>query len=262
MNSTRPAAVAGTFYPGDPRELDRLIAEFIGAVDLPQGTAPPKCLIVPHAGYIYSGRTAAYAYRLLQPHASTITRVILLGPPHRVPVRGIAIPAWQRFATPLGEVALDQPALTELEQFDCVSHSNAAHELEHSLEVQLPFLQSLLDDFTLVPMVVGECPPELVADVIDSLWGGNETLFICSTDLSHFHPYENAREIDRATCELIKAEQPTIEGEQACGCRALNGMLIAARRHDLPVELLHYCNSGDTAGPKDGVVGYGAFAIG
>ena len=262
MNSTRPAAVAGTFYPGDQQELNRLIAGFINAVDHPQRAAPPKCLIVPHAGYIYSGSTAAYAYRLLQPHAAAITRVILLGPPHRVPVRGIAIPTWRHFATPLGEVELDQPALTELEQFNFVSRSNAAHEFEHSLEVQLPFLKSLLDDFTLVPMVVGECAPEQVADVIDSLWGGDETLLICSTDLSHFHPYQSAREIDLATCELIKAEQPTIEGEQACGCRALNGMLVAARRHGLPVAQLHYCNSGDTAGPKDSVVGYGAFSIG
>lgn len=262
MSQIRPAAVAGMFYPRDARELQREVAELIDGVDnLAPRFGHPKALIVPHAGYIYSGPVAARAYDELGAARGIVKRVVLLGPVHRVPVRGLALPGVEAFETPLGRVPVDAEAVRMLAPFRQVATSPAAHAAEHSLEVQLPFLQKMLDEFTLVPLVVGEARPPEVRDVIERLWGGPETLFVISTDLSHYHSYEEARAIDQATLARIAAFDTDINHEEACGATPLNGFLVAARARGLSIRLLGANNSGDTAGGKDRVVGYSAFAL-
>lgn len=260
MNLTRPPAVAGTFYPASPATLaatvDQLLAEAPGAT-----MAQPKALIVPHAGYIYSGSTAARAYAALAPWRSTIRRVVLLGPTHRVAVDGLAVPKTDAFVTPLGSVPLDAAAIARLAALPQVVFSDRAHAEEHSLEVHLPFLQRLLDDFTLVPLAVGHATPQAVADVLDLLWGGPETLIVISSDLSHFLPYAAANEVDRETCEHILQLDNHLDPEQACGAYPVNGLLLLARQRGLTPHLIHQCNSGDTAGDKQRVVGYAAFSF-
>ena len=256
----RPAAVAGMFYPADPAALTREVEACLAAA--PRGDAPiPKALIVPHAGYVYSGATAARAYARLVLARQRIRRVMLLGPAHPVPIRGLALPVAEAFATPLGTVAIDAEAKAAAIKLPQVSASDVVHNLEHSLEVQLPFLQRVLDDFTLVPFAVGAATPADVAEVIDLLWGGPETLVLISSDLSHFHAYKQAQALDRATAESILAFDPTLRHEQACGATPINGLLLAARRRGLAIEQLGLCNSGDTAGDRGRVVGYAAFAL-
>jgi AmmeMemoRadiSam system protein B/AmmeMemoRadiSam system protein A len=221
----------------------------------------PKALIVPHAGYIYSGPVAARAYDELGAARGIVKRVVLLGPVHRVPVRGLALPGVDAFETPLGRVPVDAEAVRMLAPFRQVVRSPAAHAAEHSLEVQLPFLQKMLGEFTLVPLAVGDARPQEVRDVIERLWGGPETLFVISTDLSHYHPYEEARAIDRATLARIAAFDTDINHEEACGATPLNGFLAAARARGMSIRLLGANNSGDTAGGKERVVGYSAFAL-
>jgi AmmeMemoRadiSam system protein B len=221
----------------------------------------PKALIVPHAGYIYSGPIAASAYARLVPGRSLIRRVVLLGPVHRLPIRGLALPGADSFVTPLGAVAVDAEAAARLRAMPQVRESEAAHSLEHSLEVQLPFLQTMLEDFTLVPLAVGDASPSEVAEVIERLWGGPETLIVVSSDLSHYHPYERAAQIDSSTVDDILALADTLDHEQACGATPINGFALCARRHGLEPELLDLRNSGDTAGEKSRVVGYAAFAF-
>jgi hypothetical protein len=261
--SIRPAAVAGTFYPGDPALLsgavERLLAD--AAATAPAGAAVPKALIVPHAGYVYSGPIAATAYARLAPAASLIRRVVLLGPAHRVPVRGLALPGTQHFATPLGTVEVDEDATAVLRRLPQVHDNPLAHAGEHSLEVQLPFLQRVLGKFTLVPLVVGDATGAMVAEVLDLVWGGAETLIVVSSDLSHYHPYREARRADRATADTILEGEPGLDHEQACGATPVNGLLLAARRHRLTPELLDLRNSGDTAGDHGRVVGYASFAF-
>lgn len=259
MESIRPAAVAGTFYPGDPRTLAATVAALLGRAPEPDGP-PPKALIVPHAGYVYSGPTAAVAYRRLAPARDRIRRVVLLGPAHRVPVGGLALPPWEAFATPLGAVPVDREAAAEVRDLPQVTVSGPAHAWEHSLEVQLPFLQTVLGDVRLVPLVVGDAAPREVAEVIERLWGGPETLVLVSSDLSHYHPYEVARRIDSETVRRILRFEP-VSHAQACGGTPVNGLLPAARRHGLAPELLDLRNSGDTAGDQDEVVGYAAVAF-
>jgi len=260
MNQIRPAAVAGAFYPGNEqvlnRDLDALLAQARPALG-----PLPKALIVPHAGYIYSGPIAAYAYRRLEAGRGQITRVVLLGPAHRVAVRGLALPQVHAFATPLGLINIDLAACREIEGLEQVVHSDAAHALEHSLEVQLPFLQKVLGDFKLVPLVVGDASAEEVAQVLDRLWGGPETLILISSDLSHFMPYALAQRIDHKTSDMILHLQTGITHEQACGGTPVNGLMIAAKRHGLKPELLDLRNSGDTAGSPEKVVGYASFAF-
>jgi AmmeMemoRadiSam system protein B len=225
-------------------------------------TSPiPKALIVPHAGYIYSGSTAALAYARLAGARQTIRRVILLGPVHRVPVRGLALPEATTFATPLGNIEIDTQAVAKIATLPQVVVSAAAHALEHSLEVQLPFLQSILDDFKLVPLAVGNATSAQVAEVLGLLWGGDETLIVISSDLSHFLPYRTAQMIDQATTQRVMALDDSITHEQACGATPLNGLLVAARMQHLQPQLLGLCNSGDTAGDQARVVGYAAFAF-
>lgn len=260
MNAIRPPAVAGMFYPASPATLradvDRLLAT------APASTmAQPKALIVPHAGYIYSGPTAARAYAALAPWRATIRRVVLLGPTHRVAVRGLALPASEAFATPLGEVRVDAAARAAIAGLPQVVVSETAHAREHSLEVHLPFLQRALDDFSLLPLAVGQASPEAVAEVLERLWGGPETLLVISSDLSHFLPYATAQQVDGETCRHILDLAADVDPQQACGAFPVNGLLLAAQRHGLRPSLLYLCNSGDTAGDRQRVVGYAAFAF-
>ena len=262
MVSVRPAAVAGTFYPANPRELAREVDDMLGH-SAGGGLAPgfPKALIVPHAGYVYSGSVAAEAYERLLPARGIVRRVVLLGPCHRVPVRGLALPEAAAFTTPLGQVPIDQEAVKLLAGLPQVVVSSAVHAEEHALEVQLPFLQRVLGEFSLVPLAVGAATPEEVSEVIEKLWGGEETLIVISSDLSHYHPYDEACAIDRGTARAILDYSTGIDHEQACGATPVAGMLLAAKRHTLEVELLDLRNSGDTAGGRARVVGYASFAF-
>lgn len=258
--ATREPAVAGLFYPAGPARLRADVVRYLGAAAPAPGPAP-KALVVPHAGYVYSGAVAASAYALLAPAAGRVRRVVLIGPSHRVAFRGLAVPGAAAFATPLGEVPLDAHGLAAVRAHPAVRVLDAAHAAEHSLEVQLPFLQAALGEFTLLPLVAGDAAAADVAAVLDLAWGGPETLVVVSTDLSHYHGYEEARALDAATCRAIAALEPGLAGEEACGCVGLNGFLLAARRRGLAARLLDLRNSGDTAGDRDRVVGYAAFAF-
>jgi hypothetical protein len=267
MQSTRPAAVAGMFYPGDPRmlagEVDAMLDAAGAASPAPTiaQLSQPKALIAPHAGYIYSGPIAASAYALLAPFAQTIRRVVLLGPCHRVAVRGLAVPHARAFATPLGEIPLDQEAIAAALKLPQVVRHNGAHAEEHSLEVQLPFLQEVLDDFTLVPFAVGYATADEVAEVLDLLWGGPETLIVISSDLSHYHAYADAQRRDRHTADEIAHLHLLLDHDQACGATPINGLIELALRRGLQPKLLDLRNSGDTAGDKSRVVGYASFTF-
>jgi len=266
--SLRPPAVSGLFYPAAPAALaaqvDALLADARAARPGQERLAPPKALIVPHAGYVYSGSTAAAAYARLAPHAAQYRRVVLLGPAHRHGFRGLALPQATAFATPLGIVPLDTAAMAGLAALPGVSVLPEAHAGEHALEVQLPFLQRVLGDFTLVPLVVGLAPPEQVAAALRQLWGGPETLIVISSDLSHYHDYATARQLDLATAAAIeRADIAAVAGagntEGACGRHAIAGLLAVAADDALAPTRLALCSSGDTAGPRDRVVGYGAW---
>lgn len=263
MDTVRPPAVAGAFYPGQASVLRHDVTALLGQArpGADPGSPAPKALIVPHAGYIYSGATAALAYAPLASARASIRRVILLGPVHRVPVRGLALPGVAAFDTPLGRIDIDQEAVAAIAQMPQVVISRAAHAQEHSLEVQLPFLQAVLDDFKLVPLAVGDATPAQVAEVLDALWGGDETLIVISSDLSHFLPYGTAQAVDRDTVKNMMQLNSSITHHQACGAAPVNGLLQAARQHHLQPELLGLCNSGDTAGDKGHVVGYAALAF-
>ena len=260
--TVRPPAVASTFYPGDPSTLRAQIRNFIDAVP-PSQNIPPKAIIAPHAGYIYSGLTAAFAYKPLLLAKSQIKRVVLLGPAHRVYVSGMAAPSTDYFATPLGQILIDRPAIEQvISQFDYVQTSDAAHAEEHSLEVHLPFLQETLEDFALIPLVVGEATDSQVGAVLDTLWGGEETLIVISSDLSHFHSYEKAKQQDLNTAEIIERfEGDQLDYESACGRNPIKGLLAVAPHHQLSIQRVDLRNSGDTAGSKDRVVGYGSWVF-
>ncbi len=260
MINTRPPAVAGSFYPGDAKVLAATVDHFL-AEARPEPSLHPKALIAPHAGYFYSGAMAAEAYATLAHYADQIHRVILLGPTHRVAVNGIAVPEAGTFATPLGSIRLDALAIASIANLPQIVFSDHVHAFEHSLEVHLPFLQRVLDNFTLVPLAVGHTPPEAIAEVLDILWGGPETLIVVSSDLSHFLPYSTAQQVDSNTCRHILQRDTHIQPEQACGAYPINGLLLAARQHGLTPALLGLCNSGDTAGDRNRVVGYASFSL-
>lgn len=270
MPQVRQPAVAGAFYPASREiltsELNALLSTSSDNAhdDIESGSASipaPKAIIVPHAGYIYSGPVAASAYSRLLQARQTISRVILLGPVHRVPVRGLALPDVDRFETPLGQIAVDAEAVATLQTLPQVVVSKVVHAEEHSLEVQLPFLQSVLDDFTLLPLAVGDTTAEEVAEVLEAVWGGEETLLVVSSDLSHYLPYDEARVFDAQTARQIVELDSSLSHRQACGGTPVNGLLLAARHHDLKAELLDLRNSGDTAGDKHRVVGYASVAF-
>ena len=261
MSTVRAPAVAGSFYPAAADRLSLDIADLLTYPDGPPLSAPPKALIVPHAGYIYSGPIAASAYATLATLRGVITRVVLLGPSHFVPIRGIAVPDADRFRTPLGEILLDAEAIRRLTQTAAVTVSASAHEDEHSLEVQLPFLQTVLGQFTLLPLVVGDATPDQVAAVIESEWGGSETLIVVSSDLSHYLTDDRARIADAKTVAEILALRPRLGYRQACGAAPVNGLLTAARRRGLRPVALDVRNSSQTAGDPERVVGYASFAF-
>ena len=257
-DTVRAPAVAGTFYPASPEELGALVDRMLAAVKAPAGPCP-KALIVPHAGYVYSGPIAATAFKRIAPYADRIERVVLIGPAHRVYVEGLASPGASRLRTPLGEVDVDTAILTALK----IPANAGAHAREHSLEVMLPFLQRVAPRAKIVPLASSSATPAAVAKILDALWGGPETLIVVSSDLSHYLPYAQGRAIDTATCARIAALEPTVVGEQACGAIGINGLLSLARGdtgRQLRIELLDLRSSGDTAGTKDQVVGYASFA--
>ncbi len=261
----REAAVAGQFYPGTAAELEATVRAFLEAVkpSTDRVTGPwPKAIIAPHAGYAYSGAVAASAYARLAPAHAIIKRVILLGPCHRVAVQGLALSGADAFETPLGQIPVDKEASAEILKLAQVEVFDATHAQEHSLEVHLPFLQVVLDDFSIVPLVVGVATPEDVADVIEALWGGDETLIVVSSDLSHYLDYDAAQRIDTETCRAIESlNGAAISRDGACGRFPVGGLLEVAKRRGLSATTLDLRNSGDTAGTKDRVVGYGSWAF-
>ncbi len=263
MRAIRLPAFAGRFYPADVTELRSSVHALLDAVPPSAEEPSPKALIVPHAGYLYSGPIAASGFARLRAARTrgTIERVVLLGTAHS-PATGIVLSGTEGFATPLGVVPLDREALAAIREQVGVVVDDVAHDRDHALEIQLPFLQEVLGAFRLVPILVGRTSPEEVADVLETLWEGDETLIVVSSDLSHYHGYEEAQRLDRASAEAIEALSPGEIGVgQACGHRAIGGLLLSARRHGLLARAVDLRNSGDTAGPRSPVVGYGAFVF-
>jgi AmmeMemoRadiSam system protein B len=261
MAEVRRAAVAGLFYPAEPARLRAQIERCLASAGTDPTASAPKLLIVPHAGYSYSGSVAAHAYALLARRSLPVTRVVLLGPAHRIAPRGLAAPEADAFETPFGRVDIDADALAAVADLPQVVRDDRPHADEHALEVQLPFLQCVLGTFSLAPFVVGDVDAAQVAQVLDRLWGGAETLIVISSDLSHYLPYAQAQAVDRATVQRIVALAEDIEPHEACGAAPLNGALRAARRRALVPCVLDLRNSGDTEGDHRRVVGYAAIAF-
>lgn len=263
----REPAVAGLFYPDDPAELGAMIDAMLAAAQdrVPSAQSETaestRALIAPHAGYVYSGPTAAAGYLQVAPLRDRVTRVVVLGPTHRVYVRGLAHPGCESFRTPLGDVPVETIDPELRASLPEIVDSPVAHLQEHSLEVHIPFLQRVIGDFSLLPLAVGDAGPEEVADVLDALGGGEETLIVVSTDLSHYLPYDEARQADSGTIGQILGLDPTIPTERACGARPTNGLLAYATRYGLVPQLVEACNSGDTAGDRGRVVGYASFTV-
>jgi hypothetical protein len=251
----RPAAVAGSFYPATASALGDAVDRYLSAAT---SRGPrPKAIIAPHAGYIYSGPIAANAFLQLAAPGVEIERVVLIGPAHRVFVRGLATPGARGLETPLGVVAVDEEALARVD----VPANAAAHAREHALEVMLPFLQRVAPRAKVAPFCVGDASPDEVAEVIETLWGGPETAIVVSSDLSHYLPYDVATKLDTETAERIASLVAPLDADAACGARGIEGLIVAARRRGMHGELLDLRNSGDTAGDRARVVGYGAFAF-
>ncbi len=262
VTAVRAPAVAGFFYPADARQLSDAVDGYLAAAGDPGGVRLPKAIIVPHAGYVYSAPIAAPAFAALRKAADRVRRVVLLGPAHRIAVHGLAAPSATAFRTPLGDVPIDQASIAALSDLPQVERRDLPHRDEHCLEVQLPFLQRILHDFTLVPLVVGDAGPDEVAEVLERLWGGPETLIVISSDLSHYHDYATAQRMDASAAAAIESfDLHGLDQDQACGRLPILGLLTAARRHGLAVTRLDLRNSGDTAGPRDRVVGYGSWIL-
>jgi AmmeMemoRadiSam system protein B len=259
----RPPAVAGLFYPANANELRRVVESCLDAATPRASTPTPKALIVPHAGYVYSGPVAGFAYRALRDAPATVRHVVMIGPSHRVPLDGLAVPSATAFATPLGDVAVDVATRDRLCVLGLVSTSDAAHAFEHSLETQLPFLQVALaaQAFDILPIVYGYASAAQTARVLEAAWGDPDTLILVSSDLSHYHAWDDARRIDEATTHAILERRDDLDDEQACGARGINGLMRVARERVLRVELLDRRNSGDTAGDRSRVVGYASLAV-
>jgi len=262
MVNIRQAAVAGTFYPADAKQLKSMVSHYIDEVS--QSEKVPKAIIAPHAGYIYSGPIAASVYARLQSEFCHYKRVLLIGPSHRVGFSGLALSKAEQFATPLGNISIDTEAIKQLSEYPFVNFLEQAHELEHSLEVQLPFLQQVLGEFTLIPIVAGDASAENICQVIERFWDCQDTLIVISSDLSHFHDYHTAKKMDLETSALIEQLQYEKLGfESACGRVPVSGLLAFARKNNLQLKTIDLRSSGDTAGRdnKDRVVGYGAYVI-
>ncbi|MDH3653195.1 MAG: AmmeMemoRadiSam system protein B [Myxococcales bacterium] len=264
MATVRAAAVAGSFYPGDTYALRAVVREYLDAAR--ETTEPrdpwPKALIVPHAGYMYSGPVAASAFIQIEASRERVSRVVLIGPSHHIWFAGLAVPSSTAFHTPLGSVDIDETARQQILRFPFVDVLDDAHHREHSLEVQLPFLQELLGDFAVLPIAVGRASPAQVEEVLEALWGGEETLIVVSSDLSHYFDYDTAKRMDTATASAIESLEPQrIHSDDACGRIGMQGLLKAARRHGLIARTLDLRSSGDTAGGREEVVGYGAWEL-
>lgn len=263
MSRIRLPAVAGRFYPADPKALGEMVRSCLERAPVPPEGAPcPRALIAPHAGYVYSGVAAAAAYNCLRPHRGLLWRVVLLGPAHRVGFRGLALTTADTYRTPLGDIPLDKSTAERLSVLPGVQWLDQAHQAEHSLEVQLPFLQTVLAEFTLLPIVVGEADPAQVAAVLEAVADDEGTLILISSDLSHYLDGETARQLDQRTCRAIEQlDGEAIADDQACGRLPVKGLLqVAARRRWKPVTLM-LCHSGDATGDQERVVGYGAWAF-
>jgi AmmeMemoRadiSam system protein B len=255
----RPPAVSGFFYPAAAGGLESAVHECVEAAPAVV-EAPVAAVIAPHAGYAYSGLTAGCAFGGLRPMADEVTRVVVVGPSHHVAFEGIALSGADAFATPLGTIAVDRDAEARLLARPCVRELPEAHRLEHCIEVELPFLQTMLGTFELVPLVVGDVTGDLVGAVLAEL-ATEGTLLVVSTDLSHFHDYETARRLDSRTCAAIEGLTRDLRPDEACGAHAFNGLRWLARERELEVRTLDLRSSGDTAGPRDRVVGYGAWSV-
>jgi AmmeMemoRadiSam system protein B len=262
QGTVRPPAAAGLYYPRDPEGLRHALQTLLGTATAVR-SRQPKALVVPHAGYAYSGEVAACAYRTLggEDAAAGIRHVVLLGPSHRVRMHGLAMPSCDGFATPCGTVAINAPARRRLRELGLAGVADAPHALEHCFEVQLPFLQVLLRDFDVLPVAVGIAPPAQVGRALEAVWGGPETLIIVTSDLSHHHTHLEAQALDGVTARRITERHSDLSTTEACGADALNGLLEVARQRGMQVELLDRRTSGDSAGDDQRVVGYGSFAL-
>ncbi len=266
MTTVREPAVAGRFYPADPEELSAAVQEYLRAAETAAGEPThasfPKAIIAPHAGYVYSAPIAASVYARLRSGRETVRRVIIIGPAHRVAVEGLALPQSTAFATPLGEVPVDAAAADSIAGLECVELMEAAHDFEHTVEVHLPFLQEVLEAFSIVPLVGGDATAAQMNEVLDTLWGGAETVIVISSDLSHFHDYDTAVQLGGKTSSAIEAlDHEVIGREQACGRIPIQGLLMAASKREMRAHVIDVRNSGDTAGNRGEVVGYGAYAF-
>ncbi len=260
MSKLRPAAVAGTFYPADPQKLRKMLELLL--MDVRSENKVPKAIIVPHAGYIYSGSIAASAYARLKASGQTFNRVIIIGPSHRVSFTGLAVSSAEMFATPLGNIAVDEDAVSDLKRFSFIQELDQAHAQEHSVEVQLPFLQVTLGDFKIIPIVAGDARPEDICSVLNLFWQQPDTLIVISSDLSHFHDYQTANQIDAETSRHIEnLNYQQLDYDSACGRVPISGLLALAKKKSLTVKAIDLRNSGDTAGDKSRVVGYGAYVV-
>jgi MEMO1 family protein len=257
----RPPAVAGSFYPDRPDRLRTAVEDYLAAAEAPPGGSGAKAVIAPHAGYVYSGPVAGHAFAALRVAAAKLRRVVVIGPAHFVPIRGLAAPTATAFRTPLGEVPVDRAAIAAILDLPQVRLADAPHAGEHALEVEMPFLQTILDSFALVPLLVGQARAAKVAEVLGALWGGEETAIVVSSDLSHYLDYASAHRRDAATAAMIEALEPMLGPDDACGHLPIAGLLIEAKRRGMQASRLDLRSSGDTAGPKDRVVGYGAWAF-
>jgi len=262
MSNIRLPAVSGSFYPDNPEILEAMLEGYLQQVTVTATDKVPKAMIVPHAGYIYSGEIAASAYARLRAKRSTIKRVVLIGPSHKVGFTGLAVSHADAFKTPLGDIPLDTQAIASLANFPFVNYKEEAHLYEHSLEVQLPFLQMTLDSFQLIPIVAGDCPAKQIEQVLELFYAKDNTLIVISSDLSHFHDYATAQRLDRETSKKIeRLDYQHLDYESACGRVPISGLLALAQKKSLQVETIDLRNSGDTAGDKSRVVGYGAYVI-
>ena len=265
MTCVRAPVAAGSFYPADPAELTSVLQTYLRRGEARVNASAqktPKAIIAPHAGYRYSGEVAASAYALLKPARELVSRVVLIGPAHRFPVTGLALPVESSFATPLGDLSVDTAAVARIAGFDFVNVVSEAHHFEHALEVHLPFLQQVLSSFSIVPLLAGDVTPAEVRELLDCLWGGAETLFVISSDLSHFHDRRTATHIDAQTSAAIeRLDADGVGAGQACGCMPIRGLLMAAGDRKLKARIVDVRNSGDTAGGTGEVVGYGAYVF-
>ncbi|WP_455220701.1 AmmeMemoRadiSam system protein B [Kaarinaea lacus] len=264
QSKIRPAAVAGMFYPSDPVDLRHMVSRYLQDANdiVKEKPATPRAIIAPHAGYIYSGPVAAYAYRYVESLKNTVRNVVLIGPSHRVPLIGLATSGADFFATPLGNIPINRSLTEKINQLPFVTELDQAHAMEHSLEVHLPFLQMTLDEFSLVPIVAGDASPDEVNQLIETACTSDDTLLIISSDLSHYHDYETAKRMDQDTCHAIEAlDIRGVDSQHACGYIPVRGLLSYAKQHHLHATTVDCRNSGDTAGPRDQVVGYGSYVF-